>query len=107
MTKWIQHAGFVLAILTGSWTFAADLPNILIIMGDDIGWTNVSAYGSGIVGYDTPNIDRIAREGMRFTDYYGEQSLYCGAFGIHHWTKPSAHRVDQGGYAGRRHWHSG
>ncbi|NEQ72993.1 MAG: arylsulfatase [Okeania sp. SIO2C9] len=53
-------------------------PNILVIMGDDIGWTNVSAYEKGIVGYDTPNIDRIANEGVLFTDYYGEQSCTAG-----------------------------
>lgn len=53
-------------------------PNILVIMGDDIGWTNVSAYEKGIVGYDTPNIDRIAQEGMLFTDYYAEQSCTAG-----------------------------
>ncbi|MEQ9485371.1 MAG: arylsulfatase [Coleofasciculus sp. F4-SAH-05] len=53
-------------------------PNILVIMGDDIGWTNVSAYEKGIVGYDTPNIDRIAKEGILFTDYYAEQSCTAG-----------------------------
>ncbi|NEP48112.1 MAG: arylsulfatase [Moorea sp. SIO3C2] len=53
-------------------------PNILVIMGDDIGWTNVSAYEKGIVGYDTPNIDRIANEGVLFTDYYAEQSCTAG-----------------------------
>ncbi|MEB3340863.1 arylsulfatase [Okeania sp.] len=53
-------------------------PNILVIMGDDIGWTNISAYEKGIVGYDTPNIDRIANEGMLFTDYYAEQSCTAG-----------------------------
>jgi arylsulfatase A-like enzyme len=78
VTKWTHRAWLVIATLTASWTYAAELPNILIIMGDDIGWTNVSAYGSGIVGYDTPNIDRIAKEGMRFTDYYGEQSCTAG-----------------------------
>ncbi|NET44379.1 arylsulfatase [Okeania sp. SIO2B3] len=54
------------------------LPNILVIMGDDIGLTNVSAYGKGIVGYDTPHIDRIANEGVLFTDYYAEQSCTAG-----------------------------
>jgi len=49
-------------------------PNILVIFGDDIGQTNVSAYSMGMMGYRTPNIDRIAREGMIFTDYYAEQS---------------------------------
>ena len=53
-------------------------PNLLVIFGDDIGQTNVSAYTMGLVGYRTPNIDRIAREGMIFTDYYAEQSCTAG-----------------------------
>ncbi len=53
-------------------------PNILIIWGDDIGQSNISAYTMGLVGYNTPNIDRIAREGMIFTDYYAEQSCTAG-----------------------------
>ncbi len=53
-------------------------PNILIIWGDDIGQSNVSAYSKGVMGYHTPNIDRIAHEGMIFTDYYGEQSCTAG-----------------------------
>jgi arylsulfatase A-like enzyme len=53
-------------------------PNILIIWGDDIGWFNVSAYNHGIMGYRTPNIDRIAREGALFTDWYGQQSCTAG-----------------------------
>jgi arylsulfatase len=53
-------------------------PNILVIWGDDIGITNISAYSMGIMGYRTPNIDRIAREGVIFTDYYGEQSCTAG-----------------------------
>ena len=53
-------------------------PNILMIMADDIGWFNVSAYNHGIMGYRTPNIDRIAREGALFTDWYAEQSCTAG-----------------------------
>jgi arylsulfatase len=56
----------------------SDKPNILVIWGDDIGQSNISAYTMGLVGYQTPNIDRIAREGMIFTDYYGEQSCTAG-----------------------------
>src|SRR5215216_5731220 len=55
-----------------------DRPNILVIWGDDIGITNLSAYSDGMMGYRTPNIDRIAEEGMRFTDCYGEQSCTAG-----------------------------
>jgi arylsulfatase len=53
-------------------------PNILVIWGDDIGVSNLSCYSHGLMGYRTPNIDRIADEGMRFTDYYGEQSCTAG-----------------------------
>jgi arylsulfatase len=53
-------------------------PNILVIWGDDIGWYNVSAYNMGMMGYRTPNIDRIAREGAVFTDWYGQQSCTAG-----------------------------
>ena len=53
-------------------------PNILIIMGDDIGWFNISAYNLGIMGYRTPNIDRIGKEGAIFTDWYAQQSCTAG-----------------------------
>ncbi|CDM58768.1 MULTISPECIES: arylsulfatase [Rhizobium] len=53
-------------------------PNILVIFGDDIGQTNISAYSMGVVGYKTPNIDRIAKEGTLFTDYYAENSCTAG-----------------------------
>ena len=56
----------------------SEQPNILIIWGDDIGLTNLSCYSDGLMGYRTPNIDRIAAEGVRFTDYYGEQSCTAG-----------------------------
>ncbi|HEX7978399.1 MAG TPA: arylsulfatase [Gemmatimonadaceae bacterium] len=56
----------------------AKKPNILIIWGDDIGWFNISAYNMGIMGYRTPNIDRVAREGAIFTDWYGQQSCTAG-----------------------------
>lgn len=57
---------------------AADKPNILVIWGDDVGRSNISAYTMGMMGYQTPNIDRIANEGILFTDYYGEQSCTAG-----------------------------
>jgi arylsulfatase len=53
-------------------------PNILVIMGDDIGWFNPSIYHRGIMGYETPNIDRIGKEGAMFTDWYGQQSCTAG-----------------------------
>jgi arylsulfatase A-like enzyme len=56
----------------------AQKPNILVIMGDDIGWFNPSAYHRGTMGYETPSIDRIAKEGAMFTDWYGQQSCTAG-----------------------------
>jgi arylsulfatase len=53
-------------------------PNILVIFGDDIGIANISAYSGGLMGYETPNIDRIGKEGVRFLQYYGEQSCTAG-----------------------------
>ena len=81
MHRLIQRAGlclaFLVAVFTGS-ALAADKPNILVIWGDDVGQSNISAYTRGLMGYKTPNIDRIANEGMLFTDYYGEQSCTAG-----------------------------
>src|SRR5213594_3508128 len=57
---------------------AKQKPNILFIMGDDIGWYNISAYNLGLMGYRTPNIDRIAKDGAVFTDWYGQQSCTAG-----------------------------
>ncbi len=57
---------------------AGGKPNIVVIFGDDIGITNLSCYSFGMMGYRTPNIDRLANEGMKFTDYYGEQSCTAG-----------------------------
>ena len=67
-----------LLFLVGFLVNAQDKPNILVIWGDDIGQSNISAYTMGMMGYQTPNIDRIAKEGMIFTDYYSEQSCTAG-----------------------------
>src|ERR1700751_3426779 len=56
----------------------AKKPNILVIFGDDVGYWNLSAYNQGMMGYKTPNIDRIAKEGALFTDWYGQQSCTAG-----------------------------
>jgi arylsulfatase A-like enzyme len=85
----MNHTGkrlLVVVAMLASFAFApgpaqaqtGKLPNILVIFGDDIGWYNVSAYNRGMMGYQTPNIDRIAREGALFTDYYGQQSCTAG-----------------------------
>src|SRR5439155_12126051 len=69
----------VISFFTGPFANAADKkPNILIIWGDDVGYWNISAYNQGMMGYKTPNIDRIAREGALFTDWYGQQSCTAG-----------------------------
>jgi Sulfatase len=57
---------------------AGGKPNIIFIMGDDIGWSNIGAYNQGIMSGRTPNLDRLASEGMRFTDYYAEASCTAG-----------------------------
>src|SRR3989337_2949231 len=69
-------ASFVLASVAPAQ--AQPKPNILIIWGDDIGQSDISAYSMGLMGYKTPNIDRVAREGMMFTDYYAVQSCTAG-----------------------------
>jgi arylsulfatase A-like enzyme len=56
----------------------AEKPNVLVIWGDDVGWQNVSAYGLTTMGYSTPNIGRIAKEGIRFTDHYAQPSCTAG-----------------------------
>ncbi len=72
--RMLRRAVLVFAIAMAHVVGAAEQPNILVIWGDDIGITNISAYSLGQMGYRTPNIDRIAKEGMIFTDYYGDQS---------------------------------
>jgi hypothetical protein len=67
----------VLCILSTT-AFAAERSNILVIWGDDIGWENVSAYGMGVMGYTTPNIDSIGMQGLRFTDHYAQPSCTAG-----------------------------
>jgi len=76
-SKFLLGVASLLALSLSS-AFAADKPNILVIWGDDIGQFNVSAYNMGVMGYQTPNIDRIAHEGALFTDWYGQQSCTAG-----------------------------
>ncbi len=74
----LSGAMLLAGISAASPALADQKPNIVIIWGDDIGQSNVSAYTKGMMGYRTPNIDRIANEGMMFTDYYAEQSCTAG-----------------------------
>jgi arylsulfatase A-like enzyme len=67
------------AITLSAVTQAADTPpNIVVIMGDDIGWSNIGVYNQGMMAGRTPNLDQLANEGMRFTDYYAEASCTAG-----------------------------
>ena len=76
--NWLGKCLAACVLLASSCVWSADKPNILVIWGDDIGPFNISAYNMGIMGYRTPNIDRIANEGMIFTDSYGDQSCTAG-----------------------------
>ena len=67
-----------LSIVSSTAALGANKPNIVVIWGDDIGRSNVSAYTHGLMGYKTPNIDRLAKEGAIFTDYYAENSCTAG-----------------------------
>ena len=67
-----------LAALAPARAEAQQKPNIIFIMGDDIGWFNIGAYNQGIMAGSTPNLDKLASEGMRFTDYYAEASCTAG-----------------------------
>ena len=77
-TRFAQLVAILVIGVTASGFAQAAKPNILVIWGDDIGQSNISAYTRGLMGYRTPNIDRIAKEGILFTDYYGEQSCTAG-----------------------------
>src|ERR1700733_10072055 len=78
LSLFIAFATAMAISMASSFAQAAKKPNILVIFGDDVGITNLSAYTHGLVGYHTPNIDRIAKEGTMFTDYYGENSCTAG-----------------------------
>ena len=81
MNKGLHRFVALLALITVPVTTAVAQPanpNILIIFPDDVGWQNISAYGKGVMGYTTPNIDRIGREGVAFTAHYAQPSCTAG-----------------------------
>ncbi|MBS0628725.1 MAG: arylsulfatase [Verrucomicrobia bacterium] len=80
MSKFLSYLTLLSIVATGLFAASGNgkKPNIVVIFGDDIGQTNLSIYSKGLMGYRTPNIDRIAQEGMIFTDYYAEQSCTAG-----------------------------
>ena len=101
-------AGIVLAIVMANRRIRATArkPNILVIMGDDVGWFNVGAYHQGIMSGKTPNLDKLAADGMRFTDYYAEASCTAGRAnfitgelpirtGLRPWVKPGPTSVSR------------
>ncbi len=92
--KTLLAASIAGTLLAGQ-ALAADPPNILIIWGDDIGQFNISAYNNGMMGYKTPNIDRIGKEGALFTDWYGQQSSTAGRAAFITGQSPIPHRLNQ------------
>ena len=84
MTKYASKFGALLLAATflvmpiAAFSAESKKPNIIVIMGDDIGWSNIGVYNQGIMAGRTPNLDRLANEGMRFTDYYAEASCTAG-----------------------------
>ena len=82
-------------------------PNIVVIMGDDIGMWNIGAYHRGMMAGRTPNLDKLAAEGMLFTDYYAEASCTGGPGAIHHRRAADPHRHDHGRSGRRRHRYAG
>src|ERR1700687_3768276 len=78
----------------------AKKPNILVIMGDDVGWFNVGAYHQGIMSGKTPNLDKLAAQGMRFTDYYAEASCTAGRANFITGELPLRTGLTTGGHAG-------
>ena len=80
-TVWLSLLTILAAVAVASTPAAAQQqqrPNIIFIMGDDIGWANIGVYNQGIMAGRTPNLDQLASEGMRFTDYYAEASCTAG-----------------------------
>ena len=88
-----RHAFLATLALATGVACAADKPNILVIWGDDIGTWNISHNNRGMMGYETPNIDRIAKEGVSFTDYYGTAELHRGPGGVHRRQRTGPHRA--------------
>src|SRR5258708_36306771 len=95
-------AGAALLSVSSSVQAADKKPNILVIWGDDIGMDNISYNSHGLVGYQTPNIDRIAREGVSFTDYYAQQSCTAGRAAVISGSLPRPSGMTKVGLAGAK-----
>ncbi len=108
--KHTTRVTLVFAVMTIIWgavalaTLAqAKKPNILVIFGDDVGYWNVSAYNHGMIGYRTPNIDRLAKQGALHRLLRAAE-LHGGARGVYHRPEPDSHRADQGRAARLARW---
>ncbi len=95
--------GGLIGSLVPAQTEQVKKPHIIVIWGDDIGQSNISAYTNGLMGYRTPNIDSIAKQGMIFTDYYGEQSCTAGRASFITGQNGAAHGPDKSRLTGRGH----
>ena len=110
--QWVLLLATVLTVMSvcalEQSAYAADAkkPNIIFIMGDDVGWFNIGAYHQGIMAGKTPNLDRLAAEGMRFTDYYAEASCTAGRANFITGRTAYPHRPDDGGAGRRPIWHT-
>ena len=93
-------AALTVAVLPAAAQQQQRRPNILVIMGDDVGWFNIGAYHQGIMSGKTPNLDRLAAEGMRFTDYYAEASCTAGRANFITSELPIPHWTNDGRQAG-------
>jgi arylsulfatase len=100
--------GLFLALMGGFGVSTASAqaknPNILVIFGDDVGQANISRYTHGVVGYNTPNIDKIGEEGMTFTDYLCGEQLHGGPLVLHYGPVADAGWPHQGWSPGRSGW---
>ena len=113
--KWCGRISFALAIVVtlfgvaGTPTAQAQekKPNILVIMGDDVGWFNIGAYHRGIMSGKTPNLDKLAAQGMMFTDYYAEASCTAGRANFITGELPLRTGLDDCGSGRRRRWLAG
>ena len=97
----------LLALVAGPAVAQQQRPNIVMIMGDDIGIWNIGAYHQGMMAGRTPNLDRMAKEGMRFTDYYAEASCTAGRANFITGMLPIRTGLTTVGQAGSHHWHAG
>ena len=112
MKNKLEGLRFLAALCAVGWLLfaqsaqAQSKPNIIVIMSDDVGWFNVGAYHQGIMAGRTPNLDKLASEGMRFTDYYAEASCTAGRANFITGELPICTGMTTVGQAGSPRWHT-